>query len=821
MCLSIVLTADLGNSAATSPETNPVLSQGSFGINFITPAEGEHLSGNITIKVNATVISNIPFLLRWNNDSWIDITDMYNATSKFYEYTMDVTCLPTGNVTFEAKQDTGHGIIHASVEATIDWYHPPILVVCDFYDVNITDYYTDALEALGYHEGIGYSTWHTVTNGSPTADDLLQYQFVIWFRGADTSAISLAERNAIQTYLHDMSLHKMLLSGTEIAWRAYNGGGYEAWLSTNFGVNDYIGDGSNSENVLGRIETPFSGTNYTYGGGDGSQMGGWADWLRTLDLSLGLFEYASSGYDEYAATMSPSVGGILFGFAFDAISTAAYRIDLMNRILNYLEIYSPPKLEIVAPSEGGLHRSPLPLSWNSSSEILTLVYTPTYKIFVDGKLVIDDWLLESYQLPITDGTHTVRIVCEDNYGQRDYGSITIEVDATYPITDPLNFNEGAVLKSGSLLIFNITDFHLDNVVSGWDFDAWTAFPSPYQTYLPSGDGIHVFHVNATDTAGNWNYTQFLLTCDDSPPSISLIGLMNSSSMNGGSNIQLEVNDTYLNSVLYHWDLDEDSVFVTEYETSLPLDEGVHDLFLNATDLAGNQRLSHYQFFTDDTAPTIHLLNISNYAILQTGAQMNFFISDLHFDSVGWRWDSTDITHYDVPSFALYAPAVEGIHYLFINATDEAGNSHNESYEFVIDNAQPEIVLSSPAQGVPIVGGTSITVEVTDIHLSSVQYRWDLEDWGSWDVPYVTTAPMDDGFHSLFIEATDEAGNWIQVVFVFVIDNTGGNGTTTPSTTPGIPIDFAAGLGILALGVGLGVGVSFLILQVLTRRKPKA
>ena len=817
LCCTVSITANVAMEDLFIAQSSAITSQDLIGMNFITPVEGELLSGNVTVKVNATLIQGVDLLLRWNNDSWVNITEWYNSTSQFFEYTLDVTCLPAGNVTFEAKQETGHGTMYTSVEATLEWYRPRILIVCDYYDTNITDYYTHALELLGNEENSGYSTWHTTTNGSPTASDLLEYQFVVWFTGDDSNPLSSGERNAIQTYLVDVSRRKMLLTGTEIAWRAYQSG-YEAWLSSNFGVNDYIGDGSNSENVLGSVGTPYFGTNYSYGGGDGSQMGGGADWLRTMEASIGLFEFESSSFDEYTATQSPYVEGVFFGFAFDSISDSADRVDLMNRTLNYLGTNNPPLANILSPSEGELQSSPLSLSWESTSDIIPSIYNPIYTIFVDGRLIVDDWVLETYLLTTSDGNHTIRIVCEDNYGQRGYDSVSVDIDGTEPRNEITNYPESSILKSGSLLIFNITDVHLDIVVSGWDSESWTTFSSPYETYLPSGDGVHTFHVNSTDIVGNSNYTQFTLICDDTPPEISLMNQVNGSSLVSDTNISLEITDTYLNIVSYHWDLEDDLSFESEFETSLPSSEGSHDLYVNATDIAGNQRLAHFQFSTDNIAPTISLLNISNLAVLQTGTQMNFDIVDLHFASVGWSWDSAATVYYDVATFALFAPAGEGEHWLIVNATDKAGNSHSESYQFVIDNTAPEIVLSSPDEGASIIGGTSITVDVLDSHLVSVYFRWDLAGWDEWSTPYVTSAPSVDGYHSLFVNATDEAGNWIQVVFVFHVN--GGIITTTSPTTGNPPVDLPTSLGLLGIGIGVGIGVSFLILHLLTRRKLK-
>ena len=50
------------------------LAQDPIGLNFTSPATGEYLSGNITIKVNATVIAGANVMLRWHSDSWINIT---------------------------------------------------------------------------------------------------------------------------------------------------------------------------------------------------------------------------------------------------------------------------------------------------------------------------------------------------------------------------------------------------------------------------------------------------------------------------------------------------------------------------------------------------------------------------------------------------------------------------------------------------------------------------------------------------------------------------------------------------------------------------
>ncbi|MFW9911092.1 MAG: hypothetical protein ACFFEU_01385 [Candidatus Thorarchaeota archaeon] len=789
------------------------LAQSPINLNFTSPATGEYLSGNITIKVNATVIAGASVMLRWHSDSWINITDLYNSTSRLYEYPMDVSCLPSGNATFEAKQVTAHGTAQASVEAYIDWERPPILIVDDYYNATVTDYYTDALENLGFSNGSDYNVWRTQVSESPDDIDLLGYQFVIWFTSDQGNPLSLNERNDIQTYLTHTSERKMLLTGTEIAWSAYNIGSFEAWLSSNFGVNDYIGDGSNSETLVGSVGGPYAGVSYTYGGGDGSRAGGGADWVRTMEFSLGVIEYQSSGYDEYAATGSPWANSLFFGFAFDAVSNSTGRIDLLSRTLSYFGLYNPPLVNLNSPSSGSLENSPLELDWTSSSMIPGMLYNPAYSIYVDGQLIVTSLSSETYSLPLTNGNHTVRIVCEDNYGQRGYANVSIECDAIPPQIEPQSHPAGSVLKSNTLIDFTITDDHLEDAIVSWDFGSWKPFSPPYETPLPAGNGNHTCNVIAFDAAGNLKSNAFLFTCDDLLPDITLISPANGTILASESSISFAVTDIYLDSVEYHWDQTSEIEISFPFEVSLPTGDGIHDLYVNATDVAGNYRVDHYQFTTDDTAPSITLSSTANNTVLKSDSPLNLIVTDMHFQNVSYLWELADSGNYDNSDFVLFAPPLEGENWLYVNATDKAGNRASAAFVFIIDNTAPQVTLTSPLAGSTLPMDTEITIEVTDLYLVSVFFKWDSGDWTEWSPPYVAYTPAGAGNHALFVNATDYAGNCILKVFVF---------TTSSSASPTASIlDLPASLGIMGIGVYLGILIGIFIWPRLRGRRPSA
>ncbi|MGY5876651.1 MAG: hypothetical protein RTU30_12965, partial [Candidatus Thorarchaeota archaeon] len=121
--LNTSLAGDIGH--LFEEENNLIQSQEPMGIDFVSPMGGDNLSGFITIKINVTMIQGAEVRLRWNDDTWIDLTNYYNSTSNLYEYPMDVTCLQTGPVTFIAQQLTTHGNIQATLDAYIDWERPP------------------------------------------------------------------------------------------------------------------------------------------------------------------------------------------------------------------------------------------------------------------------------------------------------------------------------------------------------------------------------------------------------------------------------------------------------------------------------------------------------------------------------------------------------------------------------------------------------------------------------------------------------------------------------------------------------------------------
>jgi hypothetical protein len=262
---------------------------------------------------------------------------------------------------------------------------------------------------------------------------------------------------------------------------------------------------------------------------------------------------------------------------------------------------------------------------------------------------------------------------------------------------------------------------------------------------------------------------------------------------------------------------------------VPSGDGIHDLWINATDTARNQRVVDYQFITDDIDPVISLMGIANDTILNSGSPINLIVTDSNFENLDYQWDSAEPVNDDESDVVLYAPPLEGDHWLNVNATDKAGNTASASYMFIVDSKAPEISVMAPIEGSSNPSGTRVTIEVSDLYLESVYFKWDSGTWSEWSAPYVTFSPVDKGYHALFVNATDIAGNRVQAVFIFITvdaSTTSATSTTTTTTTTSVTttettgptMDIPTSLVLTGIGVYIGIVLAY---SVFKRRRTTA
>ena len=736
-------------------------------VNLVTPSENQVLTGEFTVQVSAsgTGLSNV--MIRFSNDTWIDITDDYNSGTGYYEYTMNVSCLELRNVTFIAKAVGSGGIAYDSSNVFVKIGTPVILLVDDDNGASYEKYFKDALSANGYYEGMGFAVWTVSTDGSPSSATLSSYDIVIWFTSEDYSTtLSDTDRTNIQTYLNNGG--KLFISGQDIGYDASSSNpSWVDWIQTNLHAN-YVRDDTDANGVAGVSgDTIFDGVSYGLGGGDGARDNDYPDEITSYNGGVVCMNYSISGNNGSAVRYSGTYKVVYFAFNFEAISDSADRNDAMKRVLNFLD--EAPDLRINYPNNNVYISSPFRLNWTASDD-----YGISYsEVYVDGQFyarVTNNSIL----VTLTDGNHTIRVITVDTANQLNRDRVVLHADSTNPSVVFVSPSAEAVVKSGTTVDVEVSDANLEYSQYRWDTGTWANWTSPYDTSVPSGDGSHTLYVRAYDLAGNINSTSCIFVTDDTKPTITLVSPSDGSVIQSGSTIDLDISDAHLSTVYFHWDSDSWAVMSSPYDTTAPSGDGTHTLYVNATDQAGNIELQSYSFVIDDTDPTVTLVSPANNTVQPGGTTVDLDISDAHLSTVYYHWDSDSWAVMSSP-YDTQIPNAPGTHVLYVNATDQAGNYQYKVYVWTVQASwsPPEITLVSPGNGSVVNGGTTVDLNITDADgdLSTVYYHWDSNGWAVLPSPYDTTVPTGDGDHTLYVNATDAAGHYTLKTYVFTTDDT--------------------------------------------------
>ncbi|MFX1518965.1 MAG: OmpL47-type beta-barrel domain-containing protein, partial [Promethearchaeota archaeon] len=108
------------------------------------------------------------------------------------------------------------------------------------------------------------------------------------------------------------------------------------------------------------------------------------------------------------------------------------------------------------------------------------------------------------------------------------------------------------------------------------------------------------------------------------------------------------------------------------------------------------------------------------------------------------------------------------------ANDTAGNMVQQAYQFEVDNTEPTIILTSPSDGSTVKDSDVIDLDITDAqdNLHVTWYNWDgITNVTFFDPWQITISGLSDGLHTLNVFANDTAGNMVQQVYQFEVDNT--------------------------------------------------
>ncbi len=307
--------------------------------------------------------------------------------------------------------------------------------------------------------------------------------------------------------------------------------------------------------------------------------------------------------------------------------------------------------------------------------------------------------------------------------------------------------------------------------------------------------------------------------DIEPPSLTVTYPPEGAVLSGTVTISANASDPsgvaevsfYVDGTLVFTDTEAPYEYVWDTTTAA---DGEHTITVAASDTRGNVAEQSVAVVVDNTAPTVSITSPEEGAIVRGAVtiqvdasdatsgilSVEFYVDgDLVFTDTSppykYRWDTTEVT--------------DGSHTIRVVASDEAGNTAEQTISVAVDNTAPTVSISKPSPGALIRGTVTISVEASDeVGVASVAFYIDdellLTDT---EAPYAydwDTTAVADGKHTIRIVVSDLAGNTAEVSITVTVDN------TAPTVSITSPSSGEAVRGVVTISVDASDATSVIV-----------
>jgi|GEM_PF-1781569 len=237
------------------------------------------------------------------------------------------------------------------------------------------------------------------------------------------------------------------------------------------------------------------------------------------------------------------------------------------------------------------------------------------------------------------------------------------------------------------------------------------FNNVYQHWLTElSEGAHQLELNAIDIYGNSNSQSVNFNVDNTPPNISVLGVIDGGLYN--SSVQANLTFTDLNLSSSHITLDGLPFQSGDYI----LLEGSHILMATAIDLAGNSVSKRVSFNIDLTPPMV----VVNYPINDSETNQNNTIVSGHTEAnasltlINGAYINNISADFEGNFSFINVPLISGLNTISISATDLAGNVGSDTMIAVnfVDNIDLNgmLEIESPQ---PLAQNLSVDWQITN------------------------------------------------------------------------------------------------------------
>jgi hypothetical protein len=368
---------------------------------------------------------------------------------------------------------------------------------------------------------------------------------------------------------------------------------------------------------------------------------------------------------------------------------------------------------------------------------------------------------------LADGSHHFELRAIDQVGtvQPEPFTYTWTVDTTYPVESYELTPANPTNQASGEFRFSTSDeggSGVRKVECSLDGSELAPCTSPVNVG-PLVDGEHEFQVWATDWAGHTSFDPYSWTVDTSAPTVEIESEPPSLTSSGEATFTFSGDDGEGTGVSgFECSLDgEPFATCSSPKTYTGLGDGQHSFEVKAVDAAGNASdPASYSWSVDATPPTIEIQSTPPDPTSQQFGTFEFSATDSGsgIAKTECRFDGTPLTNCSSPD--SISPLADGPHVFEVKATDNAGNSRSETYDWTVDSTAPETSIGSKPNDPSGSGDASFEFSGNDgdgTGVSGFECRIDSGQFAECNSPKAFSG-LPDGPHTFEVRAFDGAGN---------------------------------------------------------------
>ena len=342
----------------------------------------------------------------------------------------------------------------------------------------------------------------------------------------------------------------------------------------------------------------------------------------------------------------------------------------------------------------------------------------------DEAMTEHEFILDLTDMP--DGLNTIETKCFDRAGNVSSMSFEFLSDQSAPDISISGIRDNECLSCATELYLTASDadsdVYIDYILKRdykGEMTVTEVTNAPKDTTLTfESDGVYSVEAFAVDGAGNRSKSirrDFVI--DTTAPVVSIEGVSDNVDIRGVAGVNVDVeenmyNDTKVDITLTRTILGKTEILpITGYfleanhdirEINISTD-GAYELFVRATDRAGNTSTASTRFRVDATAPEISVSGMEESGITQGTPIIRFGAGDLFYDSTIMSYvlekkekdgyvliEAKDTVMRSARDHVDINVQKEGEFRLTCTASDRSGNSSNHVVNFTVDHTPPVI-----------------------------------------------------------------------------------------------------------------------------------